>query len=449
MLKAVKLKKIAQCVVLFGVIMQLCLWVIPGTIATRQILLAITVIPSIFLVIGYFKFVECKSLHLLPTILLFCLLLWVVIHMVFFSYDQGLELKQFTSLWLRAAVGIIIGFSLGFILRDNIWSRVLFYIALFSTSSINLVIYAYQSYAQGFFISPNYFVSTYYFKKIEPAYFGAIAIAIAVAQIILLLKHKLTFKNLFGLSLWMLGIAVALTSSLISGSKNGVAIGLYLLILMVIAIFLRTVLFGVNRSKFFVFAISFFFVIGVIWSVHKSSTVQGWSSLFEDIKIAVQIEEYPQWRKNTNLPYPTNNSGNLVAGNTYERFAWATVGVSLIAKHPLGYGLINSSFKKILDLEGINHAVRGQVHSGWIDFGLAYGIPGLLLLFLCLLALIVIGLRTKDDCCFMSAWLALMLIPFCLIAEMSYKQYFESMLFFIALGCSWLASTGIEKRAPK
>ncbi len=429
--------------------MQLCLWVIPGTIALRQILLALTLIPSLFLLRGYLRFLTFHKAQLIPTLLLLCLLIWVVMHLIFFSYDFELELKQFTSLWLRAIVGIIIGFSLGFALRINSRRKILFFIALFATSLINLAIYTYQSYIQGVWIAPNSFVTAYYFNKIEAAYFGGIAIAISAAQILLTLKQKLTLRSWVVLFFWGVGIVLALLSSLVSSSKNGVAIGIYLCLMLMLGVSYQLIFFKINRLKLAVVLFLIFGFIVVILNSHKSTASQGWDTLFQDVHIAVQVDKYPQWKSHIGLTLPLNSSGKTVALNTYERFAWATVGVTLIAKYPLGYGLVNNSFKKILDLDGVDHVVPGQVHSGWIDFGLAYGIPGILLLFSCLLALLVLGLRAKDEFCFMSTWLALMLIPFCLIAEMSYKQYFESMLFFVALGCSWLASTGIEKRLPK
>lgn len=446
LLKSLKLKKFAEALVILGAVLQLCLWVIPGTIAIRQILLALTLLPSIFFLSSHLRHHGLNRLRALPILLLFCLLLWVLAHLFFFSYDQTLELKQLSSLWLRAIVGIVIGFSLGIILRGSPRGRLAFFVGLFATSLINLAIYVYQSYLQGNWIAPNSFVTTYYFNKIEAAYFGGIAIAVSVAQILLILKNELTLKSWLTLILWVIGIGVALLSSLVSSSKNGIAIGIYLCSMLVIGVTWRVIFSKANRLKSL--AIMFFFCVAIssVWITHKSSASQGWNTLFEDIRIAIQIDKYPQWKTNTGLPYPINDSGKTVALNTYERFSWATVGATLIAKYPLGYGLINNSFKKVLDLDGVSHNVPGQAHSGWIDFGLAYGVPGIGLLFLCLLLMIIFGLNSQDEYSFMAAWLALMLITFCLIAEMSYKQYFESMLFFIALGCSWLYSHGFERK---
>jgi hypothetical protein len=44
--------------------------------------------------------------------------------------------------------------------------------------------------------------------------------------------------------------------------------------------------------------------------------------------------------------------------------------------------------------------------------------------------------------------IALMLIPFCLTSEMSYKQYFESMIFFLSL-CGVFVAFAPQKDAIK
>jgi hypothetical protein len=85
---------------------------------------------------------------------------------------------------------------------------------------------------------------------------------------------------------------------------------------------------------------------------------------------------------------------------------------------------------------GIQNEHLGQIHSGWIDFGLAFGIPGLAIVFLTLLSTIYIGLRNRFYSNLVPVVICITLIPFCLIAETSYKQYFESLIFFIAVSAS-------------
>jgi O-antigen ligase len=90
----------------------------------------------------------------------------------------------------------------------------------------------------------------------------------------------------------------------------------------------------------------------------------------------------------------------------------------------------------------IPHEHGGQVHSGWIDFGLAFGIPGLLFIFITLLSTIYFGLKSKSPVALPWVMICLAFIPFGLIAEISYKQYFEATIFFLTLGSTVIIFTG-------
>ena len=118
------------------------------------------------------------------------------------------------------------------------------------------------------------------------------------------------------------------------------------------------------------------------------------------------------------------------------------VGVRLIGQYPFGYGSINESFVGLMDEEKIRHGHMGQTHSGWIDCGLAFGVPGLILVFTSLLLTIAFGLSARSPLNLLAVMICVTLIPFSAIAEMSWKQYFESMLFFISLAATLIAAKG-------
>jgi len=150
--------------------------------------------------------------------------------------------------------------------------------------------------------------------------------------------------------------------------------------------------------------------------------------------LGLDIDGNKQWQKGEGtVPMPINSSGVPAAMNTYSRFAWAAVGAQLISQYPLGYGSINRSFKGLQEQAEIPHEHGGQVHSGWIDFGLAFGIPGLLLIFSSILAIIYFGLKSKSSIALPWVIFCFALMPFGLIAEIAYKQYFEATIFFLTL----------------
>jgi hypothetical protein len=428
----------------FSVVGLLCIWVLPNTIALRHIFLSIGFLSALVIIVKS-QFFSGRRLSEMLTILLFALLvLWALAHFIFFSLNPTLELSELKSIWVRAFVASIIAIGLSIALRVYKDLQPYFFVALFTVSVINLVAYLYLSYEKGNFLLPGDFVNEFIFKKIEAAFFGAITIAIACANIIFLMKEKIDIKKVIALTVWFLGVAIAIISSVVANTKNGVAIGLGLCALLGLTLMFKLISIQ-GKSKFSVIAPLFFVVLMLFggWKVHNQFASQGWGTLIEDVQISSRLDEHNFWRFNshdwpkvTEETFPINSRGLPVAGNTYERVAWATKGLSLIVKYPMGYGSINRSFVGMLNHAGVKQELDSQTHSGWIDFGLAYGVPGLLILSTLLFLILIKGLRSGDQFGLMSAWLVIGFIPFGVVAEINYKHNFEILLFFIAFAAA-------------
>jgi hypothetical protein len=188
------------------------------------------------------------------------------------------------------------------------------------------------------------------------------------------------------------------------------------------------------------------------WKVHVQFAAQGWGTLIEDIHISSQLDQHNFWRFNSQHwdrvlgeNFPTNSRGIPVAGNTYERVSWATQGLILIQQYPMGYGSINRSFVGMLNHANIQQELEGQTHSGWIDFGLAFGVPGICIFLILFSCIVYKGLRDNDQFGLMGAWLIFGIIPFGVIAEINYKHNFEILLFFIAFA----AASSIRFKDPQ
>jgi len=180
-----------------------------------------------------------------------------------------------------------------------------------------------------------------------------------------------------------------------------------------------------------------------IWEGHKSLAARGWDSVLQDAALGFDIDTNKQWQKREgSVPAPLNSRGVEAALNTYSRFAYAAVGIRLISQYPLGYGSINRSFKGLQEQAQIPHEHEGQVHSGWIDFGLAFGIPGLVLIFTSMFSIIYFGLKSKSSVVLPWVIVCLAFIPFGLIAEITWKQYFEATIFFLTVGSTVVIFAG-------
>ena len=424
---------VSVCVLLF-------IWVLPDTIALRNILLGLGAIAGLGLICRHWKCFNYFGIRTLPLYLLMGLFVWVLVHYAFFSLNPELELSEIKSLWLRAFAGFLMAVGVACALNWNTNLRKYFFFSLFFVPIINLSAYGYASFLKGSLVKPNDFVR-FLFIKIETTYFGAIASAYAIANLLYLFIFKKDEKNFLRAALYLLGLVLVLISALIVGTKNGVAISIALCLFFGLVLILDMLINFRKLSLASVFACLLVLVVtGVVWKGHKASAYEGWDTIFSDAKIAIQTDNYRQWQKGEHdFVRPTNDMGTLVVGNTYFRLAWATVGTKLIADYPLGYGSINRSFVGLLDEAKIDHVHQGQVHSGWIDFGLAFGVPGLTLLFSAMFCIIILGLSRPSFLNICAAMTCVALIPMGIIAEISYKQYFEATIFFIAMAASFIA----------
>lgn len=413
----------------------LSIWVVPNTIALRHVFLVVGFLSAIGLIRYHWGGLKSAGFKTIPLFCIFSLFLWVFIHYFFFSLNPELELAEIKGVWMRSLLGAVAAMGLGIAIVRYSSLRVCFYIALFTTPFINVASYFWASYLNHAWVRPNDFVR-FLFTKIETAYFGAIAAGVATGNLINLLTCRMDRSNVSQIFVWLLGLALVLVSALVSSTKNGIAVALGLCAFLVVVVLINSI-FQKRGSKVLSAAVLVIIVslsIG-IWRGHKSSAYKGWDTVFQDAALGLDIDTNKQWQKREGtVPTPLNSTGTEAALNTYIRFSYMAVGARLIKEYPLGYGSINSSFKGMQVHAQVPHEHEGQVHSGWIDFGLAFGIPGLLLIFASMLSIIYFGIKDNTSLVLPWAIVCLAFIPFGLIAEITWKQYFEATIFFLTLG---------------
>jgi len=440
-------------VCLVSVMGLLAIWVLPNTIALRHVFIVIGLISAITVIVKTNFFKDRRLAEMIPLILFSLIFVWALTHYLLFSLNPALELQELKSIWLRALAGSIIAIGLSIALRINAFLRPYFFISLFIVSVINLIAYLYLSYKSGNFIFPGDFVQAFIFKKIEAAFFGVIAISIACANLLYLMSKRYDIKNPFVIFYWFIGIIVAVASSVVANTKNGVAVALGLCLLLALTLFIRA-LNNKSQSKFYSLFIALFVLLLLFsgWKAHTTFASHGWGTLLEDVRISSQLDKHNFWRYNSHHWYkvvgesiPKNSLGIDVAGNTYERVAWATEGMILIAQYPLGYGSINRSFVGMLNHAHVRQELESQTHSGWIDFGLAFGVPGLLILFATFISILLAGGYSHDQFGLMGAWLIWGFIPLGIIAEICYKHNFEILIFFTAFAAA--SVVGIRRQS--
>lgn len=425
----------------------LFIWVVPNTIALRHVFLVVGFLSAIGLIRYQWTYFKLAGFKIIPLFCIASLFLWVLIHYYFFSLNPELELSEIKGVWMRSLLGAVAAAGLGIAIVRYSSLRVYFYIALFSTPLINVASYCWASYLHHAWVRPNDFVR-FLFTKIETAYFGGVAAGVATGNLIHLVKCKMDKSNVMQIVVWLLGLTLVLISALVSSTKNGIAVALGLCALLAVVVLINSLL-QKGGSKVLSAAVLVIVVslsVG-IWKGHKSSAYKGWDTVFQDAALGIDIDTNKQWQKREGtVPMPLNSTGTEAAINTYIRFSYMAVGARLIKEYPLGYGSINRSFSGLQVHADVPHEHEGQVHSGWIDFGLAFGIPGLLMIFSSMLSIIYFGIKDKTSLVLPWAIVFLAFIPFGLIAEITWKQYFEATIFFLTLGSTVVIFAGVDNK---
>jgi hypothetical protein len=111
------------------------------------------------------------------------------------------------------------------------------------------------------------------------------------------------------------------------------------------------------------------FALDSRWGGLKESIVVGWNS------------SGLYWLSGDPTSRPPTPSGAALEESAYARAAWTHQAMLAVGEHPLGLGFGRDGFGRVIEAK---FGQKGFVssHSGWLDFALAAGLPGLALLLL-------------------------------------------------------------------
>jgi hypothetical protein len=428
----------------------LAIWSIRDTIALRNVLLVLGALVALFLIKQYLKQpqkIASNSIwHYAPIILSACTLVWVGIHYLVFSQDSALQLKDLTSTWVRVLMASMIGAATGLVIKDNPQRSQYLWFGIFCSFAYLLVHYL-EAYSQsGALFMPDYYFTSPFSNKINTVLMGGLFIAAicGASATALTSKYSPSYPRIIYIY-WAIAVAIILFAyTTIIDTRNGLGVGLILLSAWVLYVFcvmlgrqLLTRTLNWKRGILILLPILFIFIF-----VQQHLNInRGWNNFFEDIAIGFQIDEVPNWQNIQKFGYPKTPSGEQVYPNNYERAAWAAAGVRTMQENPLGYGLLEHSLGKMIQ-KSYPEAVIRSSHSAWVDFGLAFGIPGLALVLGALISTIALAIRSHSPNKLLVVWMAFSLLLIFTIAEVSSNHTIEILFFCIAL----LNTMVLEKR---
>jgi hypothetical protein len=424
------------------------IWAAKDTIALRNILLVLGTVLSLIYITLEFRLHHLASQltvrNCVPLILIGLMFIWVVFHYLFLSRYPELQFDELKSTWLRSFLAVILGLGTGLAVRKT--PKLIHLLWLGILASFLVLFYQYIPIAlakKSLFAVDWYGPSYIYLAKINGVLMGTILIAGLTGTLIDTVRGTNAKKNAIILTsiYWFFGVFLAIYSYVyIFMARNGIGLAALLFIAWLsigIAVFIRNKLKNqtVRIPKlFFLLALAAIFIFGWLGFQHIKSA-PGWVSLIDDVYISVQIKKYPNWRDPGTLGYPKKSDGTSVASNTYERAAWAAAGTVLfLPENPLGLGILNRPYPRLLhEKYGKDVGYISSTHSAWVEFGLAFGYPGALLLLIALVILVVRSLRKQFILSATSLSISLSLLLMYTVGELSTAHAVELLFYWLAL----------------
>jgi len=430
----------AQCVTfaaLYGI------WMIYELLYFRRILLISGAILSLYPIYHYRAYFLQK--RAIPIWLIVGLFLWMIFHLFFLAQDYPAQLLELRRIWKYAGLGAIFALGLGLSLassepknRKIFW--MIFYFGLCLPVLIHLCKYVLTTYGVTLglivpaFLSINVDSNTaFYIPKTDYIAFCLPVLALSLGQILRLLSwgaHLHWRQYLAGL-IYLLNISATLFLFSVQNTKNGIVYSAILIGLFLILVLIRT-----SSVKLWP-RLLLLVMVGVVAMSASYSSFQkndSWRTLIADTKVGFRLEQYPQWKFAGEQGYPNNEYGKTVSVTNYERAAWSKVGIGLAVQSPLGYGLVEDSFKNMVKKEWPEASPHlSHSHSGWLDLILGLGFPGFICIFLALLLNIWESNEMAEPWKSVVFWALVANLMLWVTTEVAATVSFSALLFWVSL----------------
>lgn len=376
---------------------MLGIWAAKETIALRNILLVVGFLLSIYYLAREWKEGNLKERlsvwKALPVLLLGLAFLWVIVHFLLFSVDPAQQWDELKSTWFRTFLACVFGIGTGLALSRYPNRLTILWLGIFGAFVVLFYQYVPRALEQQKLLIPDY--DHYLFHlKINTVLMGTILLAGvdgALFDHLRSIGYRLRSINFLNVICWLIATLMALWSFVyIVDARNGIGLSSILYVFWfgcAITLLIKNQLNQTNFNHWLIFLLAIgSLVLVLFFALQQAKLNRGWGNLIEDAKIAVQIDRYQHWQNPSQMGYPLNNAGQTVTGNNYERIAWATAGARAIFQNPQGVGVLAYPFAKHPNAPKrmLEHPLKPRLatHSGWVELGLAFGLPmlGFLLL---------------------------------------------------------------------
>lgn len=435
-------RETSAATLLFAAAVLLAIWPLPDTMALRNLMLLCGSIAAVALLRRNIN--QFKQSNAWPVYVLFGFFIWLVLHLTLLAGNFEEQWREFREDWLRSFLAAIVGLALGLVLADperQLPPRLqriqepLLICGLAGTVVIFCIRYAYEVVRTGRWIHLDFYM-TPYLGKTPLVIFGGLFLPLMFIKLLSARERKSPAS-------WYiyapLGIAATIFSFYFANTKNGIAVFVLLFVFFLFRIASTDRSRHSQRKGFLAMLLACIFLTGFVLKNHLETNT-AWSNLIADYKVSTEIEQHLNWKDGVS-PLPLNQYGVPVNASTYARVAWGQAGLELLKEHPLGFGQLNHSFgalalQKWSDFRKPDGKNRGSTHSGWLDFALGFGVPGLLLVCIPLGVSYMRARKRSDFWSTYAIWAIPVIAVSYLTTEVCTDHFIELLFFMTALFCA-------------
>lgn len=355
-------------------------WLLPHTVFVRHSCMVLGGLLGLYVCFtNYRLFFRKEAAAFYCMALLF---LWVSFHLLFIGKDNAAQLDEYFGTWKKVFICTPFALGLGFAISQSQKAHLcwkIFYIGLLLPTIIYFIKLTVTHNANTWGVTNPHLLldanATQSLFGVSRALYTFYCMpSFAVAIFALLNSFHSATKYYF---FYVASLVLTPTLFFLEGDRTGLLISGLLLMLATIGGFYQAVR-GFNLKSILVSLV--FFIGFAVASLGFIKKFDHWRSMVATAKVAFAVDTYDEWKFQGLRGYPKNELGETTEGSNYERIAWATAGTKLLFENPQGYGLLTLSFDHLTKKKWPDSHLS-MTHSGWIDFALGYGIPGLFLLF--------------------------------------------------------------------
>ncbi|TJZ77441.1 O-antigen ligase family protein [Chitiniphilus eburneus] len=369
---------------------------IPGTIALRYWLIALLL--ALLLTQQPVRTALGGLLRDTPVPRLLGLLsAWLLIQLLFTPYTMEV-LRELKSQWLTAMIAFVLGTGMA-LLRPN--ARSVFNL-VFAASAVTLIVlhadYLWQIAAHREwpdligttyprFSNDTYLTSRVMTSKVQVAFFAILAFTVTLAELLaraLRYRRTLSAPTVAVTAIWLLSIS----ANLLAGARNGLLGETLTLVAAAVLV--------LCFARHIALAWRLLLALVMLGSIVGGATMLDqhdprWDRAVESVRYGMQPDRYIAWTNQNEIPYPKLPDGSNIEVSAFERTAFIFAGLQFSLEHPLGIGYTRQAFMHLVK-ERYGGRPR-HAHSGFAEYLVGTGWPGLALWYAVLIAAIVAACR--------------------------------------------------------